>query len=214
MANKCKYYKQHELVSYDGGTTWSETGQYRQGDLIQYESPDCSEPTPTFDGKFRATYTGGQTYSVACDSSTELTSGDTRPNGYNYTAMTSAEIGCVTSVGYMAFAYCSGLTSVTFSSAVTSIDYGAFAHCTGLTSVVIPSGVTSIGGEAFFDCRNLASVTVNATTPPTLGNIYVFEDTLMVGGGNGYIYVPSASVDAYKSETRWSTYASRIRPIT
>lgn len=43
MANKCKYYKQKQLVSYDGGATWSETGQYRQGDLIEYESSDCPE---------------------------------------------------------------------------------------------------------------------------------------------------------------------------
>jgi hypothetical protein len=43
MANKCKYYKQKQLASYDGGTTWIETGQYRQGDLIEYESSDCPE---------------------------------------------------------------------------------------------------------------------------------------------------------------------------
>ena len=31
--------------------------------------------------------------------------------------------------------------------------------------------------------------------------------------GGGYIYVPSALVDAYKVETNWSTYASQIRAI-
>lgn len=192
MATYCKYYKEEEYISIDGGTTWTAMGVYRKGDLLEYDSPDCGTPTPTFDGKFKATYTGGTTYSAACDDNTTLTSENARPSGYNYYAMQTAEIG----------------------SCITSIDYGAFAHCTGLTSVVIPSEVTSIGGEAFFNCKKLASVTVNATTPPALGNTYVFEGTPIVGGGNGYIYVPSASVNAYKSEIRWSNFASKIRPIT
>ncbi|MDD6642460.1 MAG: leucine-rich repeat domain-containing protein, partial [Bacteroidales bacterium] len=38
--------------------------------------------------------------------------------------------------GSSAFAYCSGLTSVTIPNSVTSIGGGAFAYCSGLTSVV------------------------------------------------------------------------------
>ena len=43
---------------------------------------------------------------------------------------------------------------------VTSIDGGAFAYCSGLTSVTIPSTITSIGLGAFFECSNLATVTI------------------------------------------------------
>ena len=98
--------------------------------------------------------------------------------------------------------------SITIPDSVTSIGNTAFYFCSGLTSINIPSGVTSIGSDAFNGCRSLTSVTVNATTPPTLPNVNVFNNT-----NNCPIYVPSESVDAYKAATNWSTYASRIQPI-
>ena len=66
----------------------------------------------------------------------------------------------VTSIGGGAFAYCSGLISVTIPNSVTSIGGGAFNCCSGLTSVTIPNSVTSIGSEAFYECNGLTSVTI------------------------------------------------------
>ena len=66
----------------------------------------------------------------------------------------------VTSIGDKAFAWCSGLTSVTIPSSVTSIGYEAFRRCSGLTSVTIPSSVPSIGNYAFQECSSLTSVTI------------------------------------------------------
>ena len=62
-----------------------------------------------------------------------------------------------------AFAYCTGLTSVTIGNSVTSIDSSAFYNCTGLTSVTIGNSVTSIGYEAFRGCTGLTSVTIPAS---------------------------------------------------
>ena len=67
----------------------------------------------------------------------------------------------VTSIGKYAFAYCSGLTSVTIGNSVTSIGNYAFSGCWGLISVTIPSSVTSIGVSAFDDCSNLKKVIVS-----------------------------------------------------
>ena len=64
----------------------------------------------------------------------------------------------VTSIGYGAFAWCSGLTSVTIPSDVTSIGNYAFYRCSELTSVTIPSSVASIGTGAFCACIELSSV--------------------------------------------------------
>lgn len=106
------------------------------------------------------------------------------------------------------FQDCRSLTSVTIPSGVTSIGVNAFNGCSGLTSIDIPNGVTSIGDNAFNGCRKLTSITVNAITPPTLGTNAPFGNT-----NNCPIYVPSQSVEAYKSAYMWSDYASRIYPI-
>ncbi|MCM1317296.1 MAG: leucine-rich repeat domain-containing protein [Bacteroides sp.] len=66
----------------------------------------------------------------------------------------------VTSIGYSAFEYCRGLTSVVIPNSVTSIGSSAFSECSGLTSVVIPNSVTSIGQSAFSGCSGLTSVEI------------------------------------------------------
>lgn len=66
----------------------------------------------------------------------------------------------VTRISAAAFAYCSGLTSVTIPDSVTSISISAFCGCTSLTSVLIPDSVTVIGSNAFYGCTNLTSVTI------------------------------------------------------
>ena len=142
----------------------------------------------------------------------------------------------ITAIPKGAFASCSGLVSVYMSENVTSIGDSAFYLCshlsyinggayrqlvlpkgltsiggyafagTNIVSVDIPSGVTSIGGRAFAGNRHLKSVFVRATTPPTLkgGEHFDFSN-------QAPIYVPPASVDAYKAS--WGTYAGLIQPI-
>ena len=108
----------------------------------------------------------------------------------------------ITAIGNFTFYKCSNMKSVIIPANVTSIGTQAFQQCSGLTSLTIPASVTSLGDRCFQSCSALTSITCNATTPPTLGTS-VFYST------NCPIYVPSASVDAYKAA--WSTYASRIR---
>lgn len=91
---------------------------------------------------------------------------------------------------------------------VTSVGDSAFYDCNYLKSVTIGSGVTSIGSWAFGGCTSLTSLTVNATTPPTLGSNALYSTN------NCPIYVPSGSVNTYKTASRWSSYASRIQAIT
>lgn len=119
----------------------------------------------------------------------------------------------VTNIDGNAFADCRGLQTVTIGSSVTSLGYSVFQNCTSLTSVTIPDSVTWIGNSAFYLCSGLTSITCLATTPPTLGDDffpdnYFFEDT-----NNCPIYVPAGSVNAYKTASRWNTYADRIFAI-
>ena len=96
-------------------------------------------------------------------------------------------------------------TKLTIGDSVTSIGSYAFADCTSLKSVTIGNGVTSIGKDAFYCCTSLTSVYCKPTTPPT-GGYYMF-------GSNASglkIYVPTASVEAYKAASYWSYYKSYI----
>ncbi|MGN0186484.1 MAG: leucine-rich repeat domain-containing protein [Paludibacteraceae bacterium] len=55
----------------------------------------------------------------------------------------------VTSIGFGAFAECTGLTSLTIGNSVESIGWSAFEGCSGLTSLTIGNSVESIGWSAF-----------------------------------------------------------------
>ena len=97
-----------------------------------------------------------QTAEVTSQNSGEYYSGDiVIPSSVTYNSVTYI----VTSIGYRAFYYCDGLTSVTIPNSVKSIGDGAFAYCP-LTSVTIPNSVTSIGEYAFRGCTGLTSVTI------------------------------------------------------
>ena len=125
---------------------------------------------------------------------------------YKCSSLTSVTIpDSVVDIGKQAFSDCTSLTSATISDGVTSIGYGSFYCCSSLTSITIPDSVTSIGYGAFGKCSSLTSVYCKPTTPPTGGD-YMFYDN----ASGRTIYVPTASVNLYKSKTYWKDYASDI----
>lgn len=86
---------------------------------------------------------------------------------------------------------------------------GCFGKCKSLRRVVLPSTLTNTGAYTFWQCSALEVVVCHAVTPPTLG-AYCFGET----NDTFIIYVPDASVEAYKAATNWNTYASRIKGIS
>ena len=106
------------------------------------------------------------------------------------------------------FNNCSGLTKIYLPKTLTLIGYAEFQGCSSLTSIIIPIGITDIYNYAFENCSSLTSIIIEATTPPSLTNVNAFRYT-----NNCPIYVPAESVDAYKTASGWSSYASRIQAI-
>ena len=113
----------------------------------------------------------------------------------------------VTGIENYTFRNCSSLKEVTIPNTITYISKEAFYACSSLKEVTIPNSVTLIERDAFCACTSLTAITVLAATPPTLG-FSVFIST-----NDCPIYVPAESVDAYKTATDWSEYASRIQAI-
>lgn len=82
-------------------------------------------------------------------------------------------------------------------------EYGAFQYVTTLKYIDLPSTITAISSTNNF--RYSSPVIVcRATTPPTLANYNTASKA---------VYVPAASVDAYKAATNWSSHAARIHQI-
>lgn len=120
-------------------------------------------------------------------------------NGNTYT---------VTSIGVNAF-YCHhGVTSLRIPNTVTIIKNQAFIYADALKNVYIPSSVETIEGYAFYGNHSLSSVCCIASIPP---NMYEqgFDD---LEEGKVSLFVPMASVDAYKSAPYWEHFKN-IFPI-
>ena len=116
----------------------------------------------------------------------------------------------VTSIGHSAFAAGYALTNIIIPSGVTSIDAATFNNCRSLTNVTIPGGVTSIDHTVFQFCVSMLKYVIEATTPPTLANTNAFANINSICK----IYVPDASVTAYKTATNWVTYADYFYAIS
>lgn len=116
----------------------------------------------------------------------------------------------VTSIGNYAFDDCWALRVLIIPNSVTSIGNNAFSYCHTLRSIVVPENVVSIGSGAFSYCYGVSEYHFRSVTPPSLASnafIGIISDTI--------IYVPYSEdhsiLEAYKTATNWSTYASRMQ---
>lgn len=123
----------------------------------------------------------------------------------------------VTTIGKMAFYYCTSLTSIEFPDSLTIIGKWAFHECTSLTSIVIPEGVTTIGEWAFSWCSSLTSIELPDSLT-TIGNhafyycyslksIVIPESVTTIGE---HVFYECTSLTIYcevaKKQSGWSDY--------
>lgn len=129
---------------------------------------------------------------------------------YECQDLTYADIRHIVNVGDCMFGRCYALKEVIMEDAV-NIGQGAFISCKVLEVLRFPPSVTSIGAYAIAYCDALHSIIVEATTPPTIYEMTIDTASLPK---LSYIYVPDASVDAYKSAAYWNKFASKIKPLS
>lgn len=101
------------------------------------------------------------------------------------------------------------LTKVIIEEGVQTLEADSIRGCTSLPSWELPSSITSIAAGVFAYSGSIKFGIIRAVNPPTLANVNAFVDTTAYP-----IYVPDASVDAYKAANVWSGIASRIKPLS
>ena len=125
---------------------------------------------------------------------------------HSCTALTSINMPKLKSTGTYNFSTCSALTEVTLPAATSLANY-CFQSCSKLVKADFPV-VSSIGAQVFSACKALTTLILRRTAGVvSLSNTSSFTNT-PIASGTGYIYVPSALMDSYKSASNWSTYAA------
>lgn len=139
----------------------------------------------------------------------------------------------IRSIERMCFEGCTSLKTIIWGGNEESIEGLAFAE-SGLEEVILPDGIKQIGGPyvqytfsackqlrymeigtkielikrgAFQDCSAMQVFVIHAITPPTLEGDSFKNNSCI-------IYVPDASVTAYKSANNWAAFSTRIKPIS
>ena len=138
-----------------------------------------------------------------------------------------------TAIGANAFTSCLALVDVSIPN-VTSIAANAFKSCSALESIVLPKA-SSIQASCFSGCSKLAMVDIHCNTTiyggvfqssGNLNTVVLRDDTKVctlvstnaftgtpIESGTGYIYVPRALIENYKTASNWSTFADQFRAI-
>ena len=116
----------------------------------------------------------------------------------------------VTIIGRYGLSNCTKLTSVVLP-AVQITNANAMLGCSSLTKADF-SNLQHIQHSTFYGDKKFVTLIIRTQAVAKLDATSAFKDT-RIASGTGYVYVPSALVDSYKTATNWSTYANQIRAI-
>ena len=141
---------------------------------------------------------------------------------YGCLLLENIDLSHVTTLGASAFQNCSKLKRITLPE-ITVTNTNIFRHCFALQSVDLPKA-TNIATYIFNSCYSLTQIILRSSAVCTLadanalGDCYHYHGTVNSvynpsGAKDGYIYVPRALVDSYKSAANWSSFASQFRAL-
>ncbi len=114
----------------------------------------------------------------------------------------------VTSIGYRAFAWQEGMTSVVIPASVTKISTQAFMACTNLEKIELSEGLEYIGEEAFMSCTKVSSIVIPKSVKTICANIFSsssnFKKVYYAGTAEEF-----AQIELYTSNYQFLTVATR-----
>ncbi len=111
----------------------------------------------------------------------------------------------VVSIGVGAFYACTSLVSVDIQGGVSSLPLLCFGECPLLSTVRLPNTINKINDSVFDGCPALSNLYIKANIPPEIRNVYYVGWPTK----NMSIWVPRASVDAYKE--KWTEFKDNIK---
>ena len=132
---------------------------------------------------------------------------------YNRGHLISVNLPKVKNIGVISFQSCTSLKELNVP-LLERIQRSAFWVDTGIEKIDLPS-ITYIERQAFYGCTALKTIIIRPSLICGIESSNIFENTpISTSTTEGFIYVPDDLVDSYKSATNWSTYASKIKPIS
>ena len=97
---------------------------------------------------------------------------------------------------------CTNLKNVTLGDGIEAIGSYAFSGCAALEDFTSGSSLDSIGEEAFSDCTAMTRLVSRTAEPPVCGP-QALDD---INKWTCKLYVPDASIDAYKAADQWKEF--------
>lgn len=158
---------------------------------------------------------------------------------YGCNALEVVELPNATDIGVEAFIGCGALTEIAFPKAkiirhasfescnklsklvfpcVTALSSRAFRYCSAIKHIDFPvlADIANLDGlgtsDQFAGCSSLVALILRRGEVCKLRSTIPFHNS-PIASGTGYIYVPSALVDSYKSATNWSDYSAQFRAL-
>lgn len=126
------------------------------------------------------------------------------------TNVATLNLPALTTIAGYAFYQCTKLTYVNFP-LLTEIPNNGFREFSGVVKADLAS-IKYARSNCFYKCTALETLIIRtpSVVPLTAGTTFTATP---IANGTGYIYVPSALVESYKSATNWSAFADQFRAI-
>jgi hypothetical protein len=133
---------------------------------------------------------------------------------YGCTSLAAVNLPKATRLNGEAFRGCKALAELNLPKA-TRLDANSLRGCSSLACADFPM-VTRIDDYTFPGCTSLAALVLRSGTMAELVGANAFScagEPSPIANGTGYIYVPSALIEQYRTASGWSTYANQFREL-